>query len=233
MDLGDGFEHSVIIGDPSAPAPAHTPRHWNLELRFGPYKPDIDSEFADRGQTARPFEETFGSSKHLMSQLEIDRQIAYRGGTWAVGLTGGYYHASARALAADRVTRTGDETALRLIPLSVSLVYRADVWHQRSGFPFTPYAKAGFDTTLWSVTDTAKASVAMKGSTLGWHGAAGVSLDLSFLDPESAHLMDAESGVNQFALFFEVVHYAIDGLGASSALRVGDTTWLAGLMLEM
>ena len=27
---------------------------WNVELRFGPYRPDVDSEFADRGQSARP-----------------------------------------------------------------------------------------------------------------------------------------------------------------------------------
>ena len=167
-----------------------------------------------------------------MSQLEIDRQLSHRGGTWALGLGGGYYRATARALAADHVTRTGDETALRLIPLSLSAVYRADIWHQRAGFPLVPYLKAGLDATLWAVTDTAKTS-AMSGTTLGWHGAAGVSLDLSFLDPESARTLDVDSGVNQFAIFVEVGHYAIDGLGASSALRVGDTTWLAGLMLEL
>src|SRR5579862_2735070 len=63
-----------------------SPRAWNFELRFGPYRPDVDSEFADRGSTARPYAQTFGSSRHLMTELEIDRQVLHRGGTWAVGV---------------------------------------------------------------------------------------------------------------------------------------------------
>ena len=45
--------------------------------------------------------------------------------------------------------------------------------------------------------------------------------------------MDRESGVNQTAIFFEVARYALDNFGSSSALHVGDTTWFAGLMLEL
>ena len=45
--------------------------------------------------------------------------------------------------------------------------------------------------------------------------------------------MDREAGVNQTALFFEVVRYDLSGFGSGSALRVGDTTWFAGLMLEL
>ena len=44
--------------------------------------------------------------------------------------------------------------------------------------------------------------------------------------------MDAEGGVNDTALFFEVARYALDGFGSSSALHVGDLTWLAGFMFE-
>jgi hypothetical protein len=224
----DGRFVPGIVADAAAPSP----RRWNLELRFGPYRPGVDSEFAARGQTARPFQEMFGSSKRLMSQLELDRQLLRFGGTWAVGLAAGYYRVSASSLAADQMTRTGDETAFRLIPLSVSVVYRADLLHDRTGFPLVPYAKAGLDCTLWSISDTAK-TASMDGKTAGWHVAGGVSLDLSFLDPESARTMDLESGVNQLALFVEVARYALDGFGAGRVLRVGDTTWLTGLMLEM
>jgi len=45
--------------------------------------------------------------------------------------------------------------------------------------------------------------------------------------------MDRESGVNQTALFFEVTRYDLDGFGSGAALHVGDTTWFAGLMLEL
>jgi hypothetical protein len=218
----------------ATPSPASTPspRQWNLQLGFGPYLPAVDGEFADRGQAARPFEQVFSSSKRLMTTLEIDRQLLHWNGSWSLGVGAGYYRVSASSLAADHLTRTGDTTALRLIPLSLSVVYRADQLHESSGFPLVPYARAGVDCGLWSISDTAK-TASMSGSTFGWHAAAGVTLDLSFLDPEAARTMDQEMGVNQFALFFEVAHTALDGFGSGSVLHLGDTAWLAGLMLEL
>jgi hypothetical protein len=214
-----------------ASPPPESPRAWNLELRFGPYYPDVDSELADRGQTARPFEEVFSSKKRLMAGLELDRQLSRRGGTWALGVAAGYYKATASALAADHVTRTGDETSLRIIPLSVLAVYRADPL-RRLGSPLVPYAKLGLGCAVWTVGGTAKGSSEW-GRTLGWNAAAGVSLDLTSIDPDGARAMDVETGINQFAVFVEVARAAYDGFGSSSVLRVGDTTWLAGLMLEM
>jgi hypothetical protein len=229
-----GFRPSLFPDEvmrPKSPL-KESPRNWYLELRFGPYHPDVDSEFSARGSTARPFDLTFGSSQRLMSQVELDRELYHRGGTWAVGVGAGIYRASAASLAADLVTRTGDDTSLRLIPLSISAVYRADSLHQRTRFPLIPYAKLGLDCSLWSINDTAKTS-SMSGATYGWHAAAGISLDLSFLDPDAAHTMDMETGVNQFGLFFEGAYYALDNFGSGSALHVGDTTWLAGLLLEL
>jgi hypothetical protein len=208
-----------------------SPRRWNLELRFGPYRPNIDDEFADRGSDARPFEQLFSSSRHLMMQLEVDRQLLHRAGTWGLGFSVGYYHATAAALEADLSTPSGDETGLRLVPLSAALVYRADQLRTRFKSLVVPYAKLGLDCTFWRMTDTSQADV--DGHTFGWHAAAGVTLDLSFLDPEAAHSMDHESGINQTAAFVEVARYSLDDFGSGSALHVGDTTWFAGLMLEL
>ncbi len=223
------------IGLASEPDPAPgspSPRGWNFELRFGPYYPDTDSEFADRGQTARPFAEVFGTHKRLMFGVEIDRQVSHRGGTWAIGVGAGYYSATASSLSADGTSRTGDQTGVRLLPLALLAVYRADLLRSQFGWPLIPYAKLGLGYGLWWLSDTSQAS-ATSGATLGWNAAAGVSLDLSFMDPDGARTMDQETGVNQFALFFEVVRAALDGFGSSSALRVGDTTWMGGLMIEM
>jgi hypothetical protein len=208
-----------------------SPRLWNVELRFGPYRPDVDGEFAARGQSARPYEQIFSSSRHLMMQLEIDRQLSHRAGTWAAGVSLGYFNVTAAALSEDLQSRGGDQTGLRLIPLSAVAVYRADTLRERWGSPLVPYVKAGLDCTLLRISDTSQGNV--NGRTLGWHAAAGVTLDLSPLDPEAATEMDRESGVNQTALFFEVARYALDGFGSDSALHVGDTTWFAGLMLEL
>ncbi|HET6146967.1 MAG TPA: MXAN_2562 family outer membrane beta-barrel protein [Polyangia bacterium] len=221
----------LALGDDGLPA-HESPRTWNLELRFGPYYPNVDSELADRGQSARPFAQVFGSQQRLMAGLELDRQVSHRGGTWAVGFGVGFYRAKAAALGADHLTRSGDETSFRIVPLSLRAVYRADGLRTRFGSPVIPYAKLGLGCALWSVSDTAK-SGSISGRTLGWNAAGGVTLDLSFLDPGGVRTMDQETGVNQFAIFFEVAHDALEGFGSSSVLRVGDTTWLGGLMLEM
>ncbi|HEY7371098.1 MAG TPA: MXAN_2562 family outer membrane beta-barrel protein [Polyangia bacterium] len=223
---------AAAIDDGAFPfaAAQQPPPGWNVELRFGPYRPNVDSEFAARGQSVRPYEQVFGSSQHLMMQLEIDRQLSRRAGTWAAGFAFGYYNVTAAALSADLQTRSGDETGLRLIPLSLSLVYRADTLRRRFGSPVVPYAKAGLDCTLWRISDTSQAD--FSGRTFGWNAAAGVTLDLSPLDPEAAASLKHESGVDQLALFAEVAYFRLDGFGSDSALRVGDTTWFAGLMLE-
>lgn len=229
----DRATSGFLLNSTEAPVPrGPSPRHWNLELRFGPYRPDVDSEFAARGSDARPYAQLFSSARHLLFQVEVDRHISHRYGTWAIGVNAGYTHASAAALANDLTTRTGDETALTLLPLSVSLVYRADFLRAVEGVGLIPYAKAGLDCTFWRIADTAR-SATTEGKTLGWHGALGVSLDLASLDPDAASVMDRESGVNQTAIFFEVARYALDGFGSDSVLHVGDTTWLGGLMFEM
>ena len=214
-----------------APPPPPRPGGWNVELRFGPYRPDVDSEFANRGDSARPFAQIFSSSRHLMSQLEIDRHFSHHGGTWAAGIAFGYYNVTAAALSADLQSRSGDNTGLRLIPLSAALIYRADTLRRRLGSPLVPYAKAGLDCTLWKISDTSQPDI--NGRTVGWHAAAGVSVDLSPLDPQAAEDLRRESGVDQIALFAEGALYRLDGFGSGSALHVGDATWFAGLMLEM
>ena len=231
-DQTGGASSTLLRSSAEQPPIGPSPRGWNLELRFGPYRPDVDSEFADRGSAARPYAQVFSSARHLLFQVEVDRHISHRAGTWAIGVNAGYTHASAAALAADLTTRTGDQTSLTLLPLSVSLVYRADILRQFEGVGLIPYAKVGLDCTFWRIADTARTSTT-DGKTLGWHGALGVSLDLASFDADAARVMDRESGVNQTAIFFEVARYALDGFGSSSVLHVGDTTWLGGLMFEM
>lgn len=231
-DVDAGSPRFGLVADGDRPAAPESHRAWNFELRFGPYLPDVDTEFADRGQSARPFAEVFGTHKRLMFGIEIDRQVSHRGGTWAIGVGASTYSATAAALAADGVTRTGDQTSLRVVPLTVLAVYRADTLRQRFAWPLIPYAKLGLGCGLWWLSDTSK-SGSTAGATFGWNAAAGVSLDLSFVDPEAIRTMDQETGVNQFALFVEVMRAGLDGFGSSSVLRVGDTTWFGGVMIEM
>jgi hypothetical protein len=229
----DRISHGYRFGEePEKPAWSPSPRNWNFELRFGPYYPAVDSEFADRGSAARPFEQTFTSKQRLLSGLELDRQILHRGGTWSVGFGFAFYRATASSLAGDLMTRTGDQTALQFYPLSLLAIYRADFLRERYSSPVVPYAKAGLDCAIWSVSNTGT-STSTRGRTFGWNASAGIALDLSFIDAEGMRTMDSETGVNGISLFGEFTYLGLNGFGSSSALRLGDATWVVGLMMEM
>jgi hypothetical protein len=205
-----------------------TPQHFALEMRFGPYRPNVDSEFEGSGRA--PYREFFGDGNKLMMQMELDYQIFQKFGSAGIGLGIGYFAVTGKAFDGRGTgLRTADDSTLKIFPISLSAVYR---------FPLVPYAKLGLDYAIWQVTDGNGeiASDGMggrgRGGTLGWHGAIGVSLVLDFIDPDAAKVFDSEMGVNHTHLFFELNHYDISGLGQSNRMHLGDNTWTMGLMFE-
>jgi hypothetical protein len=220
--------------------PYRSPQRFAVELKFGPYRPDIDSEFAPSGPTARtPYKDYFGNSRHLLSALEFDWQILHKIGSLGVGVGIGYFSVTGAApLGTGTGMLSGDSSSLKVVPMSASVVYRFDYLLETRDIPVVPYGKAGLDYAYWSITDgngeVAKDAMGNsgRGGTLGWHVAAGVALVLDWLDPEAARDFDADLGVNHTALTFEFAHADISGLGQSGRLHVGDTTWTVGLLLE-
>jgi hypothetical protein len=224
----------VIEGEPDQ---YRSPQHFALEIRLGPYKPDIDSEFNRSDRT--PYRDFFGPGRRLMSQVELDYQFVHHVGSAALGLSAGYFHESANNLpTTGSDQRTADSSTLRLIPLSLSAVYRFDLAYERYKIPLVPYGKLGFDYVLWTVNNgngeipSDATGGNGSGGTFGWHAAVGVSLVLDFFDPVSAAQFDNEIGVNHTHLFFEYGHWDVSGLGSSHRLHVGDNTWAAGIMFE-
>jgi hypothetical protein len=220
-----------------------SPQHFALELRLGPYTPDVDGEFAGTGRA--PHAEYFGKKPRLLGQIELDYQFFHLFGSAAVGVSIGYFNESARAFAEPApgqpaAERAGDETELTLVPVALSLVYRFDVAARRWNVPLIPYGKAGLNYTLWSIydgNDNIARSVSGpgrgRGGTAGWHVAAGVSFLLDVIDPGAARELDAEIGVNHTHVFVELTRIEASGLGQARKLHVGDTTWFAGLLFEM
>jgi hypothetical protein len=225
-----------------------TPKDWALELRFGPYRPNVDSEFSGG---ASPYNAVFGGKRHLMSGMELDWQVFQAFGTLAVGAAFGYYKVTANAFVLDATTGkcvpdpkttsgcevSGDKTSLRLVPISLLAVYRFDVAAERWKIPLVPYGKLGLNYTFWQVTDgngNVPHAMGGKGSggTAGWQAAAGVSLLLDFLDPSAARNLDMETNINHSYLFFEWNRVDATGLGMSNKLHVGDSRWVLGLMFE-
>jgi hypothetical protein len=223
QDTHDGFS-----GDwPSDAAARRTglPPDWGFELGLSFYRPAVDSEFSNG---ARPFAETFSSSRHVLSEVELDRYLGHRFGTWGVGLRAGYYKVTGLSFLADG-TRSGDETALRLIPLSLSLLYRADRLVGLDSVPLIPYLKAGLDGVVWSVTSTGD-SASHTSFTPGWHAAAGMALGLKFL---GIGTLNPGALPEPFALFFEWDYAVVNGLGLGGKLHVGDSTWFAGAVFDL
>jgi hypothetical protein len=210
-------------------------QHWALEVRLGPYSPDVDSEFKD---AATPHETYFGSKRRVMAQLELDYQFFHLFGSAALGAQVGYFRESANSFNVAGNARTADKTALLLVPMALQLVYRMDEAAKRWNVPVVPYVKAGLSYTIWRISDSngdvahSATGQSGRGGTPGWQAAVGVSLLLDFLDPSSARALDGETGVNHTYLFVEGARYDASGLGRKKVLKVGDTTWVAGLMFE-
>ena len=214
----------------------HSPQHFAFQFTLGPYRPDVDSEF---GSSRQPYRDYFGPDRHLMGQIQLDYQFWRKMGTAAIGLGAGYFSVSGPAPNADHSgTLSGDKSALTVVPVSLSLVYRFDHYLETQNFPLVPHAKLGLDYAYWKITDgngeIANDSLGnqARGGTLGWHAAIGVALVLDMFDPDAARSFDNEMGVNHSALVFEYGHYDISGLGETNRLHVGDTTWTLGLMFE-
>lgn len=208
-----------------APAPGSSP-NWGVQLGVSLYRPDVDSEFGDG---KHPYADTFSSSRHLLSFAELDRYLLRRFGTWGLGLRAGYYRASAAAFLADGVTRSGDQTRLRLIPFSLSLLYFANGLPGLRAIPLIPYAKTGLDGTVWTASSTGEGS-SHTGWSTGWHATAGLLLGLGWMASSPSHDNDIAAPC---ALFFEWSYAAINGLGVSHALHVGDNTWFAGIAFDI
>lgn len=213
------------FAESKAQPPSSAP-DWGVQLGISLYRPDVDSEFS---KGSHPYADTFSNSRHLLSFAELDRYLLRRFGTWGVGLRGGYYRASAAAFLPDGVTRSGDQTRLRLIPMSLSLIYFANGLPGLRAIPLIPYAKAGLDGTVWTASSTGEGS-SHTGLSMGWHATAGLLLGLGWIASSPSQANDIAAPC---ALFFEWSYAAINGLGLSHALHVGDNTWFAGIAFDL
>lgn len=251
--------------EPGGPADeaAHLPdpvSHWTFELKFGPYFPDVDSEFMSSGDRPPPYEMMFGDDSAVMTVFELDRYFLFPAGQLGLAFSVGYAADSARAFQVDPATgeievdeegnfkrAPGDETKFRLLPTSVGVVYRFTALDDRYGIPVIPYAKAGLSYYVWWVRrpDGGLAFVQddptciedcegdkARGATLGYQATAGLLVRMERIDKNAGRALRTEMGIEHAGFFIEGVMAKVDGLGQSNRLRVGDTTWFAGINFE-
>jgi hypothetical protein len=214
-----------------------SPQSFALEIRFGPYRPDVDDEPALGGST--PYNDAFGGSDHLYFGLEADwlpLRIPYVGAL-GPGVGWGYTSSSGKATFKSTGEPSGQDTSLMVMPMHLSAVARFDELMRRTGIPIVPYAKLGLGFGLWSAgsaSDTAKADgVTGKDTTWGMHLALGGMLSLNWLDQRSAAELDRSTGINHAYLFAEWMNANLSGLGDRPQMHIGDSTWVAGLAFDM
>jgi hypothetical protein len=232
------YAQPSIADEAGEPPPGHyhSPENFAFELRFGPFRPDIDSEF---NGARTPYRDFYGPNRSLLSQIEFDWEFLHYFGVVAAGIGVGYFQNSANAPFVNPAgAPSGDQSTIRVVPISLSAIYRFDYFLENNNIPLVPFAKLGLDWSYWRITD-GNGEVATdgqggtgSGGTLGWHVAGGFALVLDMFDPEAARDFDADLGVNHTALVFQWTFSDVSGLGQSGRLHVGDDIWSAGLLMQ-
>jgi hypothetical protein len=216
-----------------------TPQHFALELRFSPYRPQIDDEPGLRG---KPYQTTFGTMPRLLFGGELDWQALRipHLGTVGPGFGVGYTNMSDTARLLRDGSLSGDDTSLDIWSLYTVAVLRVDVLWRDAGVPFVPYVKGGLGLGLWRASNTGgtaevktpTGTVRGEGHTFGTHVAGGLALALDFLDPGASRSMDQTVGINNTYFYAEYYLSMLNGIGQSTPLRVGANSWTMGLTFE-
>ncbi len=226
----------------------NSPQNFELEFRFAPYSPDVDSDPSLHG--CRPFASIFGTGPSVLVGAEFDWQALRipHLGTLGPGLGGGVVSFSANApntagkssgclTTSSAAGTSGESTSLTIYPLYLAAVLRVDTFWKDLGVPLVPYAKLGPAVGFWQASNTLGVSNAGgskgQGYTLGSQLSLGVGLNLNIFDEHAARNFDETMGVNGTYLFAEWSDTNLNGLWfQSNPLRVGAAAWTFGLAWE-
>ncbi len=210
-----------------------SPQRFAAELKFGPYTPDIDSEF----DNATPYKDVFGSDSEFHGLFEFDWQFFRpKGLTLGLGGATGGFISKGKALDPDTGAESGEEVKLNVWPMHLDLVIRVDALIYYTVVPLVPYFKAGLSYYLWWTSDESGTSTfdgkKGYGGTFGWNIMAGLMICLDVLEKTAARTFDNEVGVNHSYLFGEFMLARIDNFGNGERLNFSELTWTVGLAVE-
>jgi hypothetical protein len=225
-------------GEPSTEVKWFEPLHFLFELRFGPYFPEVDEEFADLPEGQKPYERFFGDGPVFYFGIELDWMPVYLRyvGSLGVGLGWGYARASGNTFAAGTDTPSESETALNIFPMHVSGVFRVDGPLRELDVPVAPYVKIGLGAGAWSVSGPDGDTTDDEGrsgedTSLGMHLAIGAAVALNAFDPASGMQMREATGIRYVYLWGEFMYANLDGIGDES-MHVGTQTAVFGLAAD-
>ena len=224
----------------AGPALAETPRWGSFQFQMGTYRPNIDAEF---GGASRPYADIFGSGRHFAYKAQVASTLLSQMGSLELGAGLGWFQVTGKGLI-DGCTpgpttncASGDDTSLRILPISLSLTYRFDRFV--GTVPLAPYLRASLERWQWWVTNggggTARVigGPAGRGATNGWSAALGLCFLLDFVDPTLAREMDRDTGINHTYLFVEAARTQVDDFGSKKSWDLSDEkslAWSGGIL---
>lgn len=250
------------VGEPVQAEAGPGTIRWGLEFKFGPYVPDVDSEFDLARDEAGPFERMYGDGPFLMSQVMIDHYFVHPGGQLGIYGGMGYLTRTVNAFELDENGNTipnekgnprrspGNETRFRLIPMTAGAVYRFTQLDDSYRVPLVPYGRLGLSYYYWSVTrpggDLAEIPTSncpdiesgdcegdvARGGSWGWQGTVGLALRAERIDPDAEVALRTELGIEHAGFLFEATYAKVDGFGSDKKLALGDLTWFGGINFE-
>ncbi len=213
-----------------------SPQYGAFEIKFGPYRPNVDEEPALGAST--PYADTFGSKENMfLTTLELDWQFwRVPGVSFGLGGSFGFMQEYARARTVETNQLSSDYTVLNVMPFALLAVIRVDAIADFLGVPIVPYIKGGLNWYLWWVLGAG--DTVESGGTMGWQINPGIAIRLDGFDRMSSRTFDNESGINHSFIFFEFLVAHVEGLGKDggymylSPSNIGSATFQIGLGLE-
>ncbi len=241
------------------PKPFASPQRFAVEVKFGPYLPDIDRKYSGAG--LGPYASVYGvtndrgeatgqPSKGFYGGVAFEYQIVNLLGPLGVGFQWSLFRDKAQALLADppadetqSVRSAADKTRFAVMPMALQVVYRFEFLADRFRIPLVPYAKAGVNYSFWwskdgsgdistIKDDNGKVIDKARGGAWGFQTNVGGMLRLDFLERGEARNLDRITGINHTYLFGEWQFSRVNNFGRKNSINLGDSTWLVGLAIE-
>lgn len=240
------------------------PPRFEFALKLGPYYPSIDKDADAEGRYALFFGDTAKGliSKGSKIRLEATADVYVLQKWGLLGFTGtaGFWQAQghSRICAPDGTGTTcdtvqglatseesSDKVLLTIIPLSLGIVYKLDIFWRRWGVPLVPFIRAGIDAYFWRV-DSGNRQARKPGSTynalrgtgfgqgvtFGWHVNPGLAFALDIIEPNAARRAYSFMGLKGSYLTFEWMFSGIDDFGSATSWDLSQSTFLGGLAIE-
>lgn len=221
-----------------------SPQRVGISFKMGPYLPDVD-----RGKNDGPYRRVFGEyqsdgqlkkpKNELIYWVGAQWQFLRIAGPLSLGVDVGFFQDKAQArLAADPAKISeADENRFYILPVSLLVGYQFTLLADKTYIPLAPYIRAGLNYSFWWTREGDRSPVKnpqgekVRGGVMGWQGIAGLALRLDDLSRRTARSIDARYGINHFSLFGEVMTGST-GWGRKGSINLGDSTYLAGVLIE-